>query len=59
LRARATEERETIAAGLVFRAIGYRGIPLPGVPFDERRGVIPNDGGRIVHADSGERQPGE
>jgi ferredoxin--NADP+ reductase len=59
LRARATEERETIAAGLVFRAIGYRGIPLPGVPFDERRGVIPNEGGRIVHADSGERQPGE
>ena len=31
--------------GLVFRAIGYRGIPLPGVPFDERSAVIPNDGG--------------
>jgi ferredoxin/flavodoxin---NADP+ reductase len=59
LRARATEETETIAAGLVFRAIGYRGIPLPGVPFDERRGVIPNEGGRIVHADSGERLAGE
>jgi ferredoxin--NADP+ reductase len=59
LRARATEERETIPAGLVFRAIGYRGIPLPGVPFDERRGVIPNEGGRIVHADSRERQAGE
>jgi len=59
LRARATDERETIPAGLVFRAIGYRGIPLPGVPFDERRGVIPNEGGRIVHADSGEPQAGE
>jgi ferredoxin--NADP+ reductase len=59
LRARATDERETIPAGLVFRAIGYRGIPLPGVPFDERRGVIPNEGGRIVHADTGERQAGE
>jgi ferredoxin--NADP+ reductase len=59
LRAHATDERETIPAGLVFRAIGYRGIPLPGVPFDERRGVIPNEGGRIVHADSGERQAGE
>lgn len=59
LRARATDERQTIPAGLVFRAIGYRGIPLPGVPFDERRGVIPNEGGRIVHADSGERQAGE
>ena len=32
----ATDEHETIAAGLVFRAIGYRGMPLPGVPFDER-----------------------
>ncbi len=59
LRARATEERETIPAGLVFRAIGYRGIPLPGVPFDDRRGVIPNEGGRIVHAETGERQAGE
>lgn len=59
LRARGTDERETIPAGLVFRAIGYRGVPLPGVPFDERRGVIPNEGGRIVHADSGERQAGE
>src|SRR3984885_7691986 len=53
LRARGTDEHETIPAGLVFRAIGYRGIPLPGVPFDDRRGVIPNEGGRIVHADSG------
>jgi ferredoxin/flavodoxin---NADP+ reductase len=47
LRARATDEHETIPAGLVFRAIGYRGIPLPAVPFDERRGVIPNEGGRV------------
>ncbi len=48
LRARATGERETIAAGLVFRAIGYRGVALPGVPLDERRGVIPNEGGRVL-----------
>ena len=47
-RARATSEHETIPAGLVFRAIGYRGIPLAGVPFDERLGVIPNEGGRVV-----------
>jgi ferredoxin--NADP+ reductase len=50
LRARSTGELETIPAGLVFRAIGYRGIPLPGVSFDERRGVIPNDGGRVLPA---------
>jgi ferredoxin/flavodoxin---NADP+ reductase len=50
LRAAPTGERETISAGLVFRAIGYRGIPLPGVPFDVHRGVIPNEGGRVLGA---------
>ena len=54
LRAQASGERETIPAGLVFRAIGYRGIPLPGVPFDGRRGVIPNDGGRVLDAPDSE-----
>jgi ferredoxin--NADP+ reductase len=51
LRAQATEERETIAAGLAFRAIGYRGLPLPGVSFDERGAVIPNSGGRVLDQD--------
>jgi ferredoxin/flavodoxin---NADP+ reductase len=59
LRARPTDERETIPAGLAFRAIGYRGIPLPGVPFDERAAVIPNSSGRVLDADSGEPLPGE
>ncbi len=59
LRAQATEERETIEAGLLFRAIGYRGIPLPEVPFDERGGVIPNEGGRVIDPGSGSRLPGE
>ena len=53
LRARATGEEETIPAGLVFRAIGYRGVPLPGVPHDARRGVIPNEGGRVLGAPEG------
>jgi ferredoxin/flavodoxin---NADP+ reductase len=43
-----TEEREAIACGLVFRSVGYRGVGLPDVPFDERRGTIHNDRGRIV-----------
>jgi ferredoxin--NADP+ reductase len=47
LRAEPTGETETIEAGLVMRAIGYRGIALPGVPFDERRATIPNEGGRV------------
>jgi ferredoxin--NADP+ reductase len=59
LRARATEDTETIEAGLLFRAIGYRGIPLPRVPFDERSGVIPNTAGRVTDADSGEPLAGE
>ena len=48
VRAVATEERETIECGIVFRSVGYRGIGLPGVPYDERSGTIPNDGGRVL-----------
>ncbi len=59
LRARATEEHETLETGLVFRAIGYRGIPLPEVPFDERTAVIPNDSGRVIDPDTGRAIPGE
>ncbi|MEA2207521.1 MAG: ferredoxin/flavodoxin---NADP+ reductase, partial [Blastocatellia bacterium] len=46
-RAVPTEERETIECGIVFRSVGYRGVPLPGVAFDERSGTIPNDRGRV------------
>ncbi len=59
LRAQATDERETIAAGLAFRAIGYRGIPLPGVPFDELSATIPNRAGRVLDPSSGAPLPGE
>jgi ferredoxin--NADP+ reductase len=48
LRAQDTGERETLSAGLVLRAIGYRGLQLPGVPFDEPRGVIRHDHGRVL-----------
>ena len=44
----ATDERETIPAGIVFRSVGYHGVPLPGVPFDESRGTIANRDGRVV-----------
>jgi ferredoxin--NADP+ reductase len=47
-RAVPTEERETLACGLVFRSVGYHGVALPGVPFDERSGTIPNEGGRVA-----------
>jgi len=48
LRARAVDEDvETIECGLVLRSVGYRAVPLPGVPFDERRFVLPNERGRV------------
>lgn len=50
LRPRATEEFEEIPAGLVFRSVGYRGAPLPDLPFDEHRGVLMNQKGRVCHS---------
>ncbi|HEX3390965.1 MAG TPA: FAD-dependent oxidoreductase [Solirubrobacteraceae bacterium] len=51
LRAVPTGATEAIEAGLVLRAIGYRGVALPGVPFDKRSATIPNEGGRVVGPD--------
>jgi ferredoxin--NADP+ reductase len=48
LAARSTGDRETIDCGLVLRSIGYKGIAIPEVPFDESRGTIPNVAGRVV-----------
>jgi ferredoxin--NADP+ reductase len=48
IRAAPTDETEVISCGLVLRSVGYRGVALPGVPFDERRGLIPNDAGRVL-----------
>ena len=58
LRARAVDGPvETIEAGLVLRSVGYRAVPLPGVPFDERAFVLPNRAGRALTED-GEPLPG-
>jgi ferredoxin/flavodoxin---NADP+ reductase len=43
-----TGELERIETGLVFRSVGYRGVGLPEIPFDERRGTILNEGGRVT-----------
>jgi len=48
---------EELPVELVFRSVGYRGVPLPGVPFDEARGIIPNVRGRVVSVDPGPRTP--
>jgi ferredoxin/flavodoxin---NADP+ reductase len=57
VRAVATEDREVFSCGLVFRSVGYRGIGIPGVPFDERSGTIPNADGRVLD-ESGAPIPG-
>jgi ferredoxin--NADP+ reductase len=48
LRARATDATEEIECGLVLRSVGYRAVPLPGVPFDQRNYVLPNERGRVA-----------
>ncbi len=48
--ARPTDVRETIPCGLVLRSVGYKGVELPGVPFDADAGVMPNEGGRVLGA---------
>ena len=58
LGARGTGTFEEIPAQLVFRSIGYRGLPVAGIPFDEQRGLILNAAGRVTDAD-GAQQLGE
>jgi ferredoxin/flavodoxin---NADP+ reductase len=48
LQPKATGEFEDLPVGLVFRSVGYRGVPLPGVPFNDDWGVILNDKGRVL-----------
>lgn len=50
VRAVPTADVETVATSLVLRSIGYRGVGVPGVPFDEARAVIPHVGGRVEGA---------
>jgi len=58
LRARAVDEQvETLECGLVLRSVGYRAVPLPDVPFDERYFVLPNERGRVLTRD-GDLLPG-
>jgi len=48
LNAVGTGEFEELEVGLVLRSVGYKGVPLPEVPFDSRRGIIPNQAGRVL-----------
>ncbi len=59
IRPRPTDVYEEYEAGLVFRSVGYRGVPIPGIPFNERWGVILNDRGRVLASDTREPLVGE
>ena len=48
-----TDERRELQAGLVLSSIGYHGRPVPGLPFDDDAGVVPNRGGRVVDPTTG------
>ena len=49
IRSVGTGVSEIVPVDLVFRSVGYRGVPLPGIPFDERKGVIPSAQGRVLN----------
>jgi ferredoxin--NADP+ reductase len=53
IKAKATDKSEVIDVGLVFRSVGYRGSPLPDVPFNDKAGTILNDHGRVLIAPGG------
>jgi ferredoxin--NADP+ reductase len=55
LQAKPTGAHERLSAGLVFRSVGYRGVPLPGVPFNDAWGVVLNDRGRVLDPET--KQP--
>ncbi len=57
-RAVATGDTETLDTALVLASVGYRGVAVPGVPFDEAAGVIPNADGRVLDAAGGSVVPG-
>lgn len=49
-KARGTGETVELACDVFFRSVGYRGVAIPGVPFDERSGLVPNEQGRVTGA---------
>lgn len=56
--AKGTGETVEIECGVLFRSIGYNGVPIEGVPFHDRWGTIPNEAGRITMEQGGDVIPG-
>jgi ferredoxin--NADP+ reductase len=59
LQPKPTGEMEDLPVGLVFRSVGYKGVPLRGVPFHESWGVILNERGRVLDPDTKQPVMGE
>lgn len=58
VRPRETGETETVPCGMVLRSIGYKGVPIEGVPFDSWHGTMPNDRGRVLNPETETPVPG-
>jgi ferredoxin--NADP+ reductase len=59
LRPKHTDQFEELPVGLVFRSVGYRGVPLPGVSFNDKWGVILNENGRVINSETQQPAIGE
>ncbi len=59
VKSRGTGRFETLPAGLLFRSVGYRGVPVAGVPFRDDWAVIPNEAGRVIDPADGHPLPGQ
>jgi ferredoxin/flavodoxin---NADP+ reductase len=55
LQPKPTGEFEDLPVGLLFRSVGYKGVPVPDVPFNDKWGVILNEKGRVLDGES--KQP--
>ncbi|CAI7780840.1 unnamed protein product [Closterium sp. NIES-53] len=53
-RAVGTGETSDLPCGLVFKSIGYRSLPIAGLPFNQRSGTVPNELGRVLQASGSE-----
>jgi ferredoxin--NADP+ reductase len=52
-------EFSVLEAQLVLKAVGYRGVPVAGVPFDDKAGIVPNKDGRVLARAGGDVVPNQ
>ncbi len=52
IRPQATDQIEELPVDMVFRSVGYRGVPIAGLPFHDKWGIVPNDRGRVTTMES-------